>query len=391
MPVVPGINDRVFGVDIATTSDGGAVLGWAQPIHEDATEVRIVRVAANGTLVPSRLQPVNRGYVRYDAPDVRRCGDTFVAAWTERSDRKSVRYRRITSAGVPLDPPSRRATAESPNDQYLPRIACTGDAMLITWLEKPPVTAPPRTEIARGLLFAAGGERLIEFGPAHDVLAAAIGNELVVVRGVEDGWYEASHWSGNGTQRTPWTRLFNQQQADCYSDPRGAIESNGDQLMIANVNFCPRRSSHYFVAARPFSRELMLLRTPVTFESDFVGNTLDIAAAPDGWLVAWEGEGVRFGRIDRLFLGLDPSSGISTGGRWPVSAAWNGCTFEIFGPDTITTAAMSGVPTTVPAPSVEERVATDGAGRRFVVTTERDDDGAMHVVGRFEDSPRCVR
>lgn len=391
--VAPGLI-RSYGVDIASTSDGGAVLGWDQDGHGNVSEVRVVRMTAGGTLLrpPGPMQPVNRGFVDYDTPAVRRCGETFVTAWVERSDRSSVRFRRVSSSGAALDPPSRRATSLTPQSQsqFGPGIACTDGSILITWIETPPLstsTTSTPTSVARGLLLTGGVERLLEFGPAQDFYAAGIGGEYVVVRESGSEWHEASHWRTDGTQRTQWTQLFH--QPTC-GNVRSVIESNGQELMIANVNHCPTRGLQY-VIARPYSRELMMLRTAVTFEGRFVGFQADVAAGPDGWLVAWGAGETSFGRIRRDFLGLDPRVGISAGLQGPLSAAWNGCTFEIAGRDAVTLVPMDGAATTVAVPPAVLRVASDGAGQRFVVTTERDADGAMRVMGRFEDSPRCVR
>lgn len=386
--VLPGVTTWWgFGVDVASTTDGGAVVGWDHQIREGVTEVHVRRVTPGGTLVlppAEQIEPVNRGFVVYDDPVVRRCGDTFVAAWVERSDRRSIRYRRIASSGAVLDPPSRRATSLTPNDQDGPGIACAGDAILITWIETATrMTATP-ARVARGLLLADAGERLIELGPAEDVYATGIGGELIVVRQAlsdfDPDWHEASHWRADGTQRTEWMRLFH--QPSCHSIC-GTIESHGAEMLIVNANNCPGQGRQ-FVIARPFSRELLSLRAPVVFETGFVGVRPAIAAGPDGWLVAWGNSGMTFGRIARDFLGLDPRSGMPVGNHGPPDAAWNGSAFEIAGRDAVAIVATDGTYTLIPAAPAVRRVGSSGSGRRMIVTTERGEDGSMRVVGRVQ-------
>lgn len=382
--VVPDRTTWSFDVDIASTTDGGAVLAWDQEIHEGVSEVRVVRVMPTGTLLRFphvAVQPVNRGFVQYDTPVVRRCGDVFMTAWVERSDRRSVRFRRVSLDGVPLDPPSRRATSLSPNDQRGVSIACTGDAVLLTWTEISPI-AVTRTSVGRGLLLSGGREHLVDLGPAEDVYATGIGGELAVMREVSNDWHEGSHWTIEGTQRTPWLQMFHQPDCD---DRLRSVESRGDEIVIATTNPCAPIGGPY-VLARRFSRELESLGPPVIFQGG--GGMPDLAAAPDGWLLVWGQSEAAFGMFNRGFITVDPRRGVLAGGSGPAGAAWNGCAFEVIGPDRVTSVPVL---TKVDLPIVVQRVASDGPGSRLIVTTERDDDGAMRVVARREDSPRCLR
>lgn len=372
--VVPELTTWGFAIDVATTADGGAVFGWSQEIRTSLRQVRIVRVAPSGTLLraPGAIEPVNRGFVRYEKPVVRRCGDTFVTAWVELSDRGSVRFRRVTSSGVPLDPPSRRVTSLSPNHQDWPGVACTGDSMLITWLE-----TAASIRVGRGLLITASGERLVEFGRADDLYAVGVKNEYVVFRANPTEWHDASHWTNSGTQRTEWTQLFHQ---PCSG--HGAVETNGEDLLVVTTNTCSPQDFD-FVIARPYSPSLMTLRSPVSFQSISYPGEAHVAAAPDGWLVTWGSGDTYFGRIDRSFLGLDPRRGVFAGHHGPATASWNGATFEILGRDALVLVSMSGEPAQLEVPEAVARVASDGAGPRLTVTTERGEDGAMRVVGQL--------
>src|SRR6185436_4546849 len=276
--VVPELNRDRFAVEIATTSDGGAVIGWKQNIHRSGGEVRVVRITPDGALLRLPIQPVNRGFVEYDAPAVRRCDDTFVTAWVERSDRERVRFRRVSVTGDVLDPPSRRVTALSDDDQESPRLACTGNSILITWIETPPLNATGVAARGRGLLIVGRTEQFLDFGAADDVYAAAIGDEYAVFRTVRNDMHEGSRWSATGEQRTAWRELFS--QPTCGNPPRASIESSGEQLLIAHVNGCSTQGSA-FVIARELTRDFEQIGRPVVFQADsYAADDADIAASP---------------------------------------------------------------------------------------------------------------
>jgi hypothetical protein len=314
------IDDDAWHVAGAPAPGGGGIISYF-PVGTHQVRIRRVTPSGEIELAPEEVVATRSVPSQHDAL-IRRCGSTWIVAWTERTGdaRQRVLYRRFDSDLRPIDPPNALAGSSTAINAAM-SLACGTSSALLIW---------PDDRDLRGVLLpdVTGAPRTVSLGSApvswlrYPVVFDGTG--YVIVRGPA-----VERWSETGD-----LLLSSPLAATGFLEV--ALGWNGSELLVAGE---VRTSEYSMIAGRRLSAgfqrigpDFMLRSSTGTYWSD-----LEVASADDQWLVGWiQQEMVTYGmeprslRVHRSGALLDPDGGVVSGPKSrTLSLTWNGSAFEI--------------------------------------------------------------
>jgi hypothetical protein len=390
--LLSGRTEEVAGsMDSAVAADGsGAVLAYAStdwPIASWA--IRIARIDPAGNVVPWFGRGLNlaTGFAAQDMPAVAPCNGGFAVVWREVDEQQTIRIRRFTRSGIPLDPPERRVTAPPVHaQQRSPHVACNGLEALVSWVEdRNGFAAGPIDIRFMGAYFLRSA-----FTPAVGELGGTplLSSRLVAFNdtsfSIASEDFSGITIAATGTDIPP--RRFSLPGKNVV-----ALGANGLDMVVAWATSRDVRAMRISRFLQPIGPEVKLADTPTHPVVQ-----LSVESSPQGWMIAWIGTSADDRELfksasmllDRNLSPLDPIGGVpfpmTFGGAF--NTGWDGCAYELMLSDRTILRPPFGVDSTI---EPRRAVATLG-GDRFVMTDERDADGVPRLLGRVEPIAPCA-
>lgn len=258
-----------------------------EPWFNAASYLRLTRLDASGN--PMRLPSIDaiasiaRREALQQEPAIARCGDRWVVAWTERSDRYVVRMRSFDDEGNPLG----RAMGidqEPGVGQRWPAIACGAGTMLVTWAELDTIQAGRARLIG---LFTSGSQpRRVNLGPTSLTGARVFfdGGAYIVVRLFNQRLY-VRRWSMNGEPLGEERMLL----FDAGLQHEFSAAFDGGEVVIAWTRWSSDLRTGSVRVLR-LDASLAPAGEPVNLfiEQDVFPTRTAVEATPTGWLVWWK-------------------------------------------------------------------------------------------------------